>query len=123
MALAGIEWQISAQGAAIPKLLVQVQEFRTIKNAFTEFSQRTEPPAFVTGLLISANSDKRTFEMRLDSGEPLRGSFVEAISPQHTAELPKRYIAKIITTRKIIPATEKEEVSHFLEELVREMPI
>jgi len=119
---AGIEWQMSAQPNA-PRLLLQLQEFKTLQEAIKEASVRTDPPVLMTGLLVAANTSKHTFEMRLDSGERLRGTFADAINAEHTAELPRRYVAKVITTRKIKPATEQEELSHFLEELVREMQI
>lgn len=119
---AGIEWQLSTE-EAVPRLLVQLQEFQTLERVIEEASVQTDPPRFVTGMLVAANVERHTFELRLDNGEPLSGKFVDAINAQHTAELPKRYVAKIVTTRKITPATEKEELSHFLEELVQEMPI
>jgi hypothetical protein len=119
---AGIEWQLSSQEAA-PRLLVQLPEFRSLEKAIKEVSVRTDPARYETGMLVAANVEKHTFELRLDSGEPLSGRFADAINADHTAELPKRYVAKIVTTRKITVATEREELSHFLVELGRELQI
>jgi hypothetical protein len=118
---AGIEWEISR--GAPPRLLVQVQEFKVLKAAMEKINEPTEVTETVRGLLLMADMDRRTFRMKLDSGERISGTFVEAISEEQRAELPRSYEARIRTTTQIHPATEKVDVSRFLVQLVRELRV
>jgi hypothetical protein len=119
---AGIEWSGPARETIAP-LLVQLQEFVVLQKALHTISEPTEVEGLVTGMLIGAWLRNHKFEMELDSGELLSGRFGDAITPQHAATLPRRYVARVRTTKTINPATEHEAVSQFLVELVRELPI
>ena|SRR5271157_1688839 len=119
---AGVEWR-GPERENIAPLLVQLQEFKVLQTALNTISEPIEVEGLVTGMLIGAWLPNHKFEMALDSGETLSGRFGDAITPQHAAILPRRYVAKVRTTKTIKPATEQEEVSHFLVELVRELPI
>lgn len=120
---AGVEWQITDQAEPL-KLLVQLQEFKSLQGAMYKFSEPMEEERLVSGILTAADIERLTFKMRLDSGERLRGRFtVGAITQQHKAELPRRYVARIRTATVILPATEKKQETHLLVELLAEMPI
>jgi hypothetical protein len=119
---AGLEWTGPVIDP-IPPLVVQIQEFKALQTALSTVSDAVEEERTVTGLLTGAWMRSRHFEMELDSGEVLTGEFVDAITAEHAARLPRRYVARVRTTRVIKPATEEEDVSHFLIDLVRELPI
>jgi hypothetical protein len=118
---AGIEWEISQQPTP-PSLLIQVPEFRALKEAMNQITEPQEVTLPMTGVLTMADMDKRTFRMLLDSGERINGTFADAITEEHRAELPRGYEALIRTTTKIHPAIEKKEVSRFLVQLLRDSP-
>jgi hypothetical protein len=105
---AGIEWEIS-QDATPPNLILQVQEFKVLKETMNQITEPKLETVPMTGLLTMADMDKRTFRMKLDSGERIDGTFVDAISEQQKAELPRRYEAIIRTTTEIQPAFGKGE--------------
>jgi hypothetical protein len=118
---AGVEWDISSGPA--PTLLVQVQEFKALKQAMDKISEPTEATETVVGLLVAADMDKHTFRMKLDSGDRISGEFVDAINQKQRAELPQRYSALVRTTTTIKPAIEKKEVSHFLVQLLKRLQV
>jgi hypothetical protein len=115
---AGVEWDISTERTL--ELLVQVQEFKLLKQTMDKISEPTEVVDSVTGVLRAADMEKHTFKMNLDSGERITGEFDNAITEIHKAALPQRYKAVIRTTTKIQPALEKLDVSRFLIELIEE---
>ena len=106
-----------------PNLLVQVEEFRALKGAMDEITKPTELTEAVAGLLVAADLDKRTFRMKLDSGERISGEFTDALTVEQKAELPQRYSAMVRTTTTIKPAIEKREVSHFLVRLLETLGV
>jgi hypothetical protein len=113
---AGVQWEISQEPK--PEFLVQIQEFRQLKLAMDKISEAQETVDQFVGLLRAADLDKRTFKMRLDSGESVSGSFEEgAITEQHRAILPQRYVATIKTTTKIKAALQKPEQRRLLLQL------
>ena len=118
---ASLEWDIA--GEPKPPLLTQVQEFRLLKQAMSKIEEPVEVERTMAGILEGASTKKRTFEMKLDSGEEISGKFVNAISEEQRAELPRRYSALIRTTTTIKPALEKRDVSHFLVRLLERLPL
>jgi hypothetical protein len=120
---AGIEWEISQEVAPQP-LIVQVPEFEVLRTALTRVSEpqvRTEP---VIGVLRMADMDNHTFRMKPDGGgEPIRGTFDDAISEEQKAQLPRRYKALIRTTTEVQPAFERVKKSTFLVQLLEELPM
>lgn len=118
---AGLEWDIA--GDAPAPLLVQLQEFQAIKEAMSKIDEPVETERTVAGLLEGASIKRGTFEMRLDSGEELKGRFSDAISEQQKAKLPQRYSAVVRTTTTIKPAIEKKEVVHFLVRLLQQLDV
>ncbi len=119
---AGIDWTGPTEHIGQP-LLVQMQEFKVLQNAFRVVTEPKEEERLVSGLLNGAWLRSGKFFMESDSGEAIEGKFVDAITPERAATLPRRYVARIRTTTAIKLATETEEVSHFLVELVRDLPM
>ncbi len=117
---AGIDWTGPTE-RSIPPLLVQIQEFKILQHAFHEMTEPKEEERLVSGRLTGAWMRNSKFLMESDDGEQIEGKFVDAITPERAATLPRRYVAKIRTTTVIKLATETEEVSHFLVELVRDL--
>ena len=56
----------------------------------------------VPGDLREVDYDAKTFRLRADDGKVIEGSFTDAITEEHTAVLPARYLATIVTTTQII---------------------
>jgi hypothetical protein len=116
---AAIEWEIST--GAKPELLVQIQEFEALKAALANFTEPTTATESFTGKLIGASLRRRTFEMLLDDGELIGGTFVDAITEKHEAALPHRYEVLLQTTTRMNPAIEKIEQKHVLLQIIRDL--
>jgi hypothetical protein len=114
-----IEWHPTNQ--PITNLHVQYQEFIMLQNAIQAVSEPKIVELPMPGLLIGASVRKRKFEMKLDTGEEIEGTFGDAINQEHAVTLPKHYQALIRKTTKIKEATEEEEISYFLVRLGRQM--
>ena len=71
---AGVDWRIS-DGSVPPPLFVQIQEFKKLKEAMDKITEPTEIEESVVGLLLMADMERRTFRMKLDSGEHIDGKF------------------------------------------------
>jgi hypothetical protein len=113
---AAVEWR---KRESTSNLLVQFPELKRLQDAIATISEPKVEEQVMPGLLVGANTSKRTFQMRLDTGEEISGAFVDAISQEHKVELPKHYQAVIRKTTQIKEATEQEEISYFLVRLGR----
>ncbi|SPF43699.1 hypothetical protein SBA4_3090018 [Candidatus Sulfopaludibacter sp. SbA4] len=120
---ASVDWDIG--GPPSPPLLVQVQEFKLLKQAMERATEpiKTETEHTVTGKLEGASMRNRTFEMTIDSEGEVSGNFLDAISEAQTAELPQRYEAVIRTTTSVTPSTGRSRVSHFLVKLNHKLEV
>ena len=109
---ADIEWRRQEQVRA--NLLIQEPELRHLRDVIDEMSEETEEEMEIVGELVGADVKQHTFHLRVEGGGEIRGRFTDAISEDHTVELPKRYIARIRKMTKIIYATEEEQVTYLL---------
>jgi len=110
---ASVDWYDTPR----PPLLVQFEELTLLKNALDSMSEPTITVDTLSGRLLAADLEKRTFKMRLDSGELIVGTFEGAITERHKATLPQRYIAVVATTTVLRLALEKAEIKRLLLEL------
>jgi hypothetical protein len=115
---AAVEWR-SSRAPAPANLAVQLQEFKLLQGAIETVSEPRIVEQTMPGFLLGASIGKHRFEIRLDTGEEIDGTFTDAISQEHTVVLPKHYQAVIRKTTQIKEATEQEEVSYFLVRLGR----
>jgi hypothetical protein len=117
---AGIDWLGPVEGS----LIVQIEEFKVLKDALHKTTEPVETEEIISGMLRGVSLERNRFEMRLPSGELLEGNIGDAnITERQRAELPKKYSARIRITRTIDIATEKEDVDYSLDELLKELEI
>lgn len=115
---AEIQWK---RGSDIRQAaLIQGPEFQRLQRVLMETSDDTTEELTISGELIAANVDRRTFRLRMDNGPDIRGYFGQVIGHAQTVELPRRYRATLLKTTRIRYSTEEPEVSH---ELLRLEPI
>ena len=110
-----IEWR--REQVIRSRLLTQQPEFERLHKTIEQTSEQTSMEREIIGELEGADVIRKTFHIKLDDGEDIKGSFVDAISEEQTVELPKRYRAIVIRTEQIIYSTEKEIVSYHLTKL------
>jgi hypothetical protein len=89
-------------------------ELRTLQETIARTSEDMSEPLTAAGMLVGADSMRRTFHFVTDADRDIRGTFTDAISNKKTAELPKRYTASLVKTTKLQFSTEEENVSYFL---------
>lgn len=111
---ADIEWKREKDVRA--NVLVQCHEIESLKSAIEEVSETTTTRMTINGELVGADVHSRRFHFISAHGN-LRGTFTDAIGKGHEAELPKRYTATIVQTKKTYLATGREHVAYFLEKL------
>jgi len=99
------------------QLLTQQPEFRRLHETIARTSDETITDLEIDGTLVGADIPRKTFHMRLDNGEDIRGSFEDAISEKQRAELPKRYKAIIVKREQVKYSTEEHIVSYYLTKL------
>lgn len=112
---ASIEWRRAK--TIRNQLLTQQPEFEEFHKTIEQLSEQTITEREIVGQLEGADVIKKTFHIKLDDGEDIKGSFTDAISEEQTVELPKRYRAIVIRTEQIKYSTEQEIVSYHLTNL------
>ncbi len=99
------------------RLLIQRPELQHLCNTIDEKGGEAITTREVVGELCAANVRAKSFSMQLEGDEIIHGSFSDAISEAHSAELPHRYRAKLTKTVQVNYATDDENVSYHLTEL------
>lgn len=94
--------------------LIQMPEFRRLRQVLDETSENTAEETTVAGELVGADVSRRSFHLRLDNGQDIRGSFAQVIGPAHPVKLPKRYRVTLLKQTRIRYSTEEPEVSYEL---------
>lgn len=107
-----VQWR---NGSALERqLFIQPQEFRRLAATIAETSDEESVELPLDGDLVGADIPRKSFHMRFDGGDEIRGSFTDAISESHRVELPKRYRAYLRRTVSVKYSTEEEETKYFL---------
>jgi hypothetical protein len=114
---ASIEWRRNQ--VIRSKLLTQQPELKRLHETIGMTSEEVITELEITGTLVGAEITRKTFNIQLDNGEYIRGSFKDAISEEQKAELPTRYKAFVIKREQIKYSTEEPIVSHYLTKLER----
>jgi hypothetical protein len=96
------------------RVFAQRPEFEKLHQTISLTSDEQVSEFTTLATLVGANVSRQTFEMKLDTGEEIRGSLSEAISEGQTIHLPKRYRALIRKTQAILYSTDEEKVSYHL---------
>ncbi len=110
-----IEWR--RDQAIRNRLLTQQPEFEKLHKTIEQTSDQTITEREVVGQLEGADVIRKSFHIKSDTGQDIRGTFTDAISESQTVELPKRYRAFITTKEQIKYSTEEEIVLHHLTRL------
>ncbi len=111
---ADIEWL--KRGQIEDRLFIQEPEIKRLKQLMEKTGEETIEEIVVEGELLGADVPGHRFHMKGDIGE-IRGSFSDAISEEHTVELPKHYRAKLRKTTEIKYSTEEAKEHYFLIEI------
>ncbi len=109
---AGIEWRREQQIRA--SLLIQTPELRRLQSAIAATSEEIVQEIEISGILVGADVARRTFHLKTETGDDVRGAFIDAIGDEHTVELPKPYRIRVRKTSKIYYSTEREDVTYVL---------
>ena len=109
---ADIDWRRGEDVRA--KMFMQPVEFTELRNILDETGEEHIEEITLTGDLVAVSVSARTFQMKFESGEDIRGKFEDAISERHTVELPKRYKVRLTKTSRIIYSYEEDDESYFL---------
>ncbi len=114
---ASIEWRRNLTIRS--HMLTQQPEFKRLHETIGQTSDESVSTMEITGTLVGAElaQKKKTFHIRLDNGEDVRGSLEDAISEAQKAELPTRYKAFIIKREQIKYSTEEVITSFHLTKL------
>ena len=104
-----IEWR--RERVIRSHLLAQRPELERLYLTIEATSEETVEEQELGCDLVGADVTRRSFHIRLEDGQDIRGSFKEAISASHTVELPKRYRVKLRRTTRVKYSTEEEEVT------------
>lgn len=109
---ADIGWR--AQTANPKRLFIQPPEISSLRNAISLSAYSAPRTIEVVGLLVGADMDRRSFHLRTETNQHIRGRFSDAITAEHRAQLPAPYTAKLRLTTQTLYATEQEEDAYFL---------
>ncbi|MDM4014961.1 hypothetical protein [Roseiconus lacunae] len=96
---------------------VQPQEFRRLQEIIEVTSDEKSTVVTMRGELLGADAKPKRFHFKPDDGEDIRGTFDSAINSENHPGIHERYLAKIRKTERISYATDKEEITYFLESL------
>lgn len=116
----GIEWR--RESTVRDSLLAQQPELEKLYQMIEETSDESETKISVEGELEAVNVKARSFALRDSSGGIIRGSYEDAISGSHRAELPeRRYRATLTKVERVKYSTDEEKSEYHLERL-EELP-
>jgi hypothetical protein len=114
---ADIEWR---KGPDIKvDFIKELGHFEKLREALIETGDEEVQEFSIAGELVGADVSRRTFHLRNDRGEDIRGNFIDAINSEHTVELPKRYQFTLRKSTKKIYATDVEKINYTLTRLRR----
>jgi hypothetical protein len=107
-----IEWRRERLVRA--KLLAQRPELQRLYMTIESTSEETTEQFEVKCDLVGADVTRRSFHIRLETGEDIRGAIKAPVSPSQTVELPKRYRVTLLKSTKTKYSTDEEETRYEL---------
>ena len=110
----GVDIQWRRERVVRAELLAQRPELERLSATIETTSDEKEEQFDSECELVGADVTRQSFHLKLSTGEDIRGSFKDAISPSQTVELPKRYKATLLKTTSIRYSTGEEKVSYQL---------
>jgi len=113
---AAIDWRREKEPRE--SILLQAPEFEILSETIERTSDVIETNELIEGTLVGADIKSKRFHFIADNAElSIRGRFTDAISEQHKAQLPARYVAIVKKTVHTTLATEEEKTVYFLTSL------
>ncbi len=112
----GVDMEWRRQKMIHTHLFAQKPEFERLYQTINFTSDEKISEDTVYANFVGIDVDRRSFHIKLDTGEEIKGALSESvnISEKQTIELPKRYIAHIRKTQKILYSTEEEKTYYNL---------
>ena len=109
---ADIGWK--TQTSSPTRLFIQPPEISSLRNAISLSAYSAPRNIEVVGVLVGADMDRKSFHLKTETKQDIRGRFFDAITAEHRAQLPAPYTAKLRITTQTLYATEQEEDAYFL---------
>ena len=117
----GVDVEWSRQLEVRSELVLQRQEFQRLKEMIVESGEEEKEEMDLTGWLTGADVKRKWFRFRGPDDLEITGSFGDAISEAHAAEIPHRYGAHFVKTSRVQFATDLSDEQYFLERLISVM--
>ncbi len=99
------------------EVLVQVPELERLLQMIERTNEEYQESVTIAGTLVGADTKTHNFHMEFADGNEIRGKMAENIGHDQTVNLPKHYNATFLKTSKIHYATEKDDISYYLQSL------
>ncbi|MCH8226666.1 MAG: hypothetical protein IIC97_12450 [Chloroflexi bacterium] len=117
VARTGVDIQWRREHLVRATLLTQQPELEELSAVIRESSDEETSDIVVEGELVGCDVLRRSFHFKPTDGADMSGRFTDAISLSQSAEVPKRYQAKITMTRRTFFATGEEQLHYHLNHL------
>jgi hypothetical protein len=112
-----VEWRRGQELRA--QVLVQHPRLVRLRNTIDATSEATERPVMLEGDLVAVDTATKSFKMNVSTRpKPVRGTYVDAIGAEHRVELPRRYRALLTERTQVKYATDEEDQTFVLLELI-----
>jgi hypothetical protein len=109
---ADIDWRRNDEVRA--QLFIQLPQLEALRATIAETSDNVIEHQSITGTLVGADLNVRSFHITTEGGGEIRGRMSEAIGLEYAVSLPMNYVAQIRKTTKVNYATESEDIDYYL---------
>jgi hypothetical protein len=103
------------------QVLTQQPEFKRLHEIIDQMSDETITEMEISGTLVGAEiaQKKKTFHIKLDNGEDIKGTLEDAINEDQKAHIPTRYKAFVQKREQTKYSTDEVFTSYYLTKLER----
>ncbi len=103
----GVDLEWRANNAVKRKAQVPYDEMVGLQGRVLD--TKTRQTIITSGLLFGVNTKSQTFSLHSDNGDEIEGKYRDGvIHEEHSASVPARYTATIVTTTDLIPSPDKK---------------
>lgn len=99
------------------RLIIQRPDLISLRDTISSMSEQESADFSMEGILIAANSVRKTFGFQYYEGEEVRvinGKFIDAINQAHAATVPAHYKAHFRKTTRTTYSTEEDKIEYLL---------
>jgi len=109
---AEIQWERGDEVRA--SLLIQPPELRHLITVIDETSDEERTPFSIYGQLVGADTDMRTFHLKVEGGKDIKGSLDENFRPPENFAIDQYYMAEMVKKTKVHYSTDKKDEVYLL---------